>query len=88
MTADGAETGEPSDGIPPRIGAPARRALERAGYLRLSQLAGVSESELRQLHGMGPKALHILHDALKAEGLSFADDQDHPRARPRPRNEL
>ncbi|MFF8373081.1 DNA-binding protein [Streptomyces lydicus] len=80
---DDAGTGEPSDGIPPRIGAPARRALERAGYLRLSQLAGVSETELRRLHGMGPKALNILHDALKAEGLTFADDPSHPR----PRNE-
>ncbi|AOP47135.1 hypothetical protein [Streptomyces lydicus] len=79
MTADDAETGEPSDGLPPRIGAPARRALERAGYLRLSQLAGASETELRRLHGMGPKALNILHAALRAEGLSFADDQNHPR---------
>ncbi|MEU9121499.1 DNA-binding protein [Streptomyces sp. NPDC048506] len=76
MTLDDAVPGEPSDepsdGIPPRIGAPARRALERAGYLRLSQLAGVSETELRQLHGMGPKALGILRDALEAEGMSLA----------------
>ncbi|MEU5209075.1 DNA-binding protein [Streptomyces sp. NPDC020742] len=72
MTADDATTGEPSDGIPPAVGAPARRALERAGYLRLSQLAGASTSELRRLHGMGPKALGILRDALEAEGLSLA----------------
>ncbi|UKY48668.1 DNA-binding protein [Streptomyces inhibens] len=74
MTADDAETGEPSDGIPPQIGAPARRALERAGYLRLSQLAGASEAELRQLHGMGPKALGLLRDALAAQGMSFAEE--------------
>ncbi|MFI0713609.1 DNA-binding protein [Streptomyces inhibens] len=74
MTADDAQAGEPSDGIPPQIGAPARRALERAGYLRLSQLAGASEAELRQLHGMGPKALGILRDALAAQGMSFAEE--------------
>ncbi|MEU9115558.1 DNA-binding protein [Streptomyces sp. NPDC048483] len=74
MTSYDAETGEPSDGLPPRIGAPARRALERAGYLRLSQLAGASEAELRQLHGMGPKALGILRDALAAQGMSFAGE--------------
>ncbi|REK88988.1 DNA-binding protein [Streptomyces inhibens] len=60
--------------MPPQIGAPARRALERAGYLRLSQLAGASETELRQLHGMGPKALGILRDALAAQGMSFAEE--------------
>jgi predicted flap endonuclease-1-like 5' DNA nuclease len=74
VTAGDAETGEPSDGIPPRIGAPARRALEREGYLRLSQLTAVSEAELRQLHGMGPKALGILRDALAAQGMSFAGE--------------
>ncbi|WP_241779674.1 DNA-binding protein [Streptomyces natalensis] len=72
MTADDTELTEPSDGIPPQVGAPARRALERAGYLRLSQLAGASEAELRRLHGMGPKALGILRDALAAQGMSFA----------------
>ncbi|MFG2136381.1 DNA-binding protein [Streptomyces sp. NPDC048650] len=71
MTADDAAS-EPSDGLPPQIGAPARRALERAGYLRLSQLAGASEAELRQLHGMGPKALRLLRDALAERGMSFA----------------
>ncbi|MFJ9416480.1 DNA-binding protein [Streptomyces sp. NPDC101227] len=74
MTSYEAEPDEPADGLPPRIGAPARRALERAGYLRLSQLAGANEAELRQLHGMGPKALGILRDALAAQGMSFAGE--------------
>ncbi|MFI9048654.1 DNA-binding protein [Streptomyces sp. NPDC053427] len=74
MAGDDTELAEPSDGLPPRIGAPARRALERAGYLRLSQLADANEAELRQLHGMGPKALGILRDALAAQGMSFAGE--------------
>jgi len=60
-----------SDGIFPKIGAPATRALEAAGYTNLKQLTKVAEAELAQLHGMGPKALVILREALKAEGLSF-----------------
>ncbi|WP_329125794.1 DNA-binding protein [Streptomyces sp. NBC_01465] len=58
----------------PKIGAPAERALANAGYTGLAQLAGVSEKELKKLHGMGPKALGILREALAAEGLSFADE--------------
>ena len=55
----------------PKIGAPATRALEAAGYSRLSQLTKVSEAELGQLHGMGPKAISILRETLKEKGLSF-----------------
>ena len=55
----------------PKIGAPATRALEAAGYTNLKQLTKVTEAELAQLHGMGPKALGILRDTLKVEGLSF-----------------
>ena len=55
----------------PKIGAPATRALEAAGYTHLKQLTKVTEAELGQLHGMGPKALGILRETLKAQGLSF-----------------
>ncbi|MFI0350509.1 DNA-binding protein [Actinomadura sp. 9N407] len=55
----------------PRVSAPARRALVAAGYVRLDQLAGVDERELQKLHGMGPKALRILREALEERGLSF-----------------
>ena len=40
--------------LPSELSAPARRALVGAGYLRLEQLSKVSETELKQLHGMGP----------------------------------
>jgi uncharacterized protein YdhG (YjbR/CyaY superfamily) len=56
----------------PKIGSPATRALEAAGYSRLEQLTKVTEAELSRLHGMGPKALGILCEALRARKLSFA----------------
>jgi uncharacterized protein YdhG (YjbR/CyaY superfamily) len=55
----------------PKIGAPATRALEAAGYSRLEQLTKVTEAELAQLHGMGTKALGILRESLKEKGMSF-----------------
>jgi len=58
----------------PKISAPAMRALEAAGYTSLKQLTKVTEAELGQLHGMGPKALGILRETLKAQGLSFKQD--------------
>lgn len=58
----------------PRIGSPATRALEAAGYTRLEQLTRVTEADLARLHGMGPKALGILREALEAQGLSFKPD--------------
>jgi uncharacterized protein YdhG (YjbR/CyaY superfamily) len=59
-----------TDGFP-KIGAPAMRALEAAEYTHLEQLTKVSEAQLGQLHGIGPKALGILREALKEKGLSF-----------------
>jgi hypothetical protein len=49
----------------PKIGAPATRALNAAGYSSLRQLAGVPRSELAQLHGMRPKALRIIEEQLE-----------------------
>ncbi|GAB4215550.1 MAG: hypothetical protein OHK0022_55560 [Roseiflexaceae bacterium] len=62
----------PEDDLP-KLSAPARRALSAAGYTRLAQLATVSEAELLRLHGMGPKAIRELREALAAQGLAFAD---------------
>lgn len=59
----------------PKIGAPATRALEAVGYTNFKQLTKATEAELAQLHGMGPKALLILREALKVEGLSFKQGQ-------------
>jgi hypothetical protein len=51
---------------------PARRALIQAGYSRLEQLTDLTEVELKQLHGVGPKAIEQLRRALAARELSFA----------------
>ncbi len=57
----------------PKISQPALRALAGAGIHSLEQLTNFSEKEIEQLHGMGPKALGILREALADMGLSFAD---------------
>ena len=64
---------EPKHDFPAGIGKPATRALVAAGYTTLDQLSRVTESELLKLHGMGPKAVGIIHSALHAKGRSFAD---------------
>ncbi|MDR2985113.1 MAG: hypothetical protein LBV34_09755 [Nocardiopsaceae bacterium] len=58
-------------GFPKGIGAPAGRALTGAGYSELKQLAGVPAADLKRLHGMGPKALRVLQEALEEQGLSL-----------------
>ncbi|MGK5556795.1 helix-hairpin-helix domain-containing protein [Actinomadura kijaniata] len=55
----------------PKIGNPARRALAHRGYTRLEQLTALSERELLEIHGVGPKAVGILREALRERGLSF-----------------
>jgi hypothetical protein len=56
----------------PKLGAPATRALNNAGYTSLRQLAGVPRAELAKLHGMGPKALRIIEDNLAKQGLRLS----------------
>jgi predicted flap endonuclease-1-like 5' DNA nuclease len=55
----------------PFIGGPARDALALAGVTRLEQLPAFTEKELLALHGVGPKAIRILREALAAQGLAF-----------------
>lgn len=57
--------------LPPGVSQPAQRALAFAGYKDLEDLTQASEAELLKLHGMGPKALGLIRDALHARGLSF-----------------
>jgi len=57
--------------LPGALAKPAQRALASAGSWRLEQLTKVSEAELKELHGIGPKALEQLRRALSAKGLQF-----------------
>lgn len=63
---------QPGD-LPAGIGQPATRALHGAGYTRLQQLTKVSEKDILQLHGVGPKAIRILKETLQEKGLTFAE---------------
>ena len=47
--------------------------LEGAGYTSVEQLSDLSLDELKKLHGVGPKAIHIIRDALEAVGMSLAE---------------
>jgi hypothetical protein len=58
----------------PRTSAPAGRALEGAGILDLRDLAAHTQRDVAGLHGMGPKALRILGDALPAAGLAWREE--------------
>lgn len=57
----------------PKIGAPATRALVAAGYLSLGDLDGISRRELLAMHGVGPRALRILDEAMASTPYSLAD---------------
>ena len=63
----------------PKLSQPAHRALNGAGYTHLEQLAHVTEAEIANLHGMGPKGIKELRAALAEKGLSFTAPQ--PKAR-------
>lgn len=67
------QSNEQESDLPVELAKPAWRALVGAGYRRLEQLTKLSEAEIKQLHGIGPKALDQLRRALGAKGLSFAD---------------
>ena len=57
---DPADRGPVFDGI--RIGRPATGALIDAGYRTLADLP-TDLAELQSLHGVGPKAARLLHEA-------------------------
>jgi hypothetical protein len=57
--------------FPDRLVAPALRALLNAKITNLAQLSGFTESQILELHGMGPSSMPKLRKALKEQGLSF-----------------
>ena len=61
-------------GLPSGLARPARQALAAAGYVTLEQLTQVTEADLARMHGIGPKAIAQLRDALAAAGLRFATE--------------
>ena len=61
--------------LPEQLAAPAQRALAGAGIQNLRQLSKFSETEIKQMHGIGPNALQQLRGALDNRGLSFASEK-------------
>jgi hypothetical protein len=53
----------------PKIGAPATRALAAIGIASLEDVEGRSQAEFLALHGMGPKVIRLLNQALEEAGL-------------------
>ena len=66
----------PESNLPVELSKPARRALIAADYWQLEQLTEIRASEIEQLHGVGPKTLYQLRNALDANGLSFAGEKN------------
>ena len=66
---------QPESNLPPRMGAPALRALASVGVTRLEQLTAFTEKDIKKLHGMGPKGITQLREALEQHGLSFAAEK-------------
>lgn len=64
---------KPESGFMALISAPARRALIRAGISTPVDLAQHTEKEILDLHGIGPKALPVLKQALAESGMAFAE---------------
>ena len=58
----------------PKVGQPALRALHSIGLMSLNALTKVTEKEIAELHGIGPKALAILKEAMRKNGLSFKQE--------------
>ena len=57
--------------FPAGLSGPALRALAQAGITSMAQLAQHTETSVASLHGMGPKGVRLLKDALTAQGRRF-----------------
>ncbi len=61
--------------FPKGIAKPALRALASVGVSNLDEVTRFTESQLLALHGMGPKAMGIINEALRAQSKSLAKEK-------------
>ena len=61
----------PVGDLPDAIGKTAARELSHHGITTLEQVAAHTRKELLAIHGIGPKAIAILGDALASKGLEY-----------------
>ena len=59
------------NGFLTKLSAPARRALENNRIITIKQLSDYTETEILNLHGIGPSSISILKNELKINGVSF-----------------
>ncbi|HSL47266.1 MAG TPA: RNA polymerase alpha subunit C-terminal domain-containing protein [Anaerolineales bacterium] len=64
---------KPETGFLSLLSGPARGALEHAGITTLTDLSKYSEREILKLHGMGPKSMPVLRQALSDAGMAFTE---------------
>ena len=57
--------------FPPGMSGPSLRALSAAGVRSMADVARWTKADLAKLHGMGPKALALLEQALEESGSAF-----------------
>lgn len=57
--------------LPRSIGRPATSALHGAGIATLAEVAARTPAEIGALHGVGPRAVRLLGEALEAAGLPW-----------------
>lgn len=58
--------------LPRNIGRPATSALNGAGIATVAELAEHTEAEIAALHGVGPKAVRLLTEALAEKKLTWS----------------
>lgn len=57
--------------FPHGVGGPVLRALAKAGIRSMAELARWTEVDVAALHGVGPKGLVMLGEALRGEGRTW-----------------
>lgn len=63
----------PVGDLPNSMGKTAPRELKYAGIDSLQKASEYTEKDLLAIHGVGPKAIRIMKDAMAAKGLSFQE---------------
>ncbi|WP_440857264.1 DNA-binding protein [Staphylococcus shinii] len=58
----------------PNIGKPATNALHNIGVKSLEAVSKYERTVLLGIHGIGPKAIELLEEALKAHNLNFKNE--------------
>ncbi len=60
--------------LPEGLSNPARGALLAEGIQHLEDLSAYTEKQILAIHGVGPKTIPTLREAMGKHGISFADE--------------